>query len=184
MNFAPVVAARNLKGVADNKEAMMEFTGTCHAIEFLEEWCKVLVGKKHARLLHDSSKYTQTKDGRILPGNNFNVKQYEVEVKDRDDQHEEERNYQIFVGKSFEATHAFARFWYDRRIDKAGVRVTRKDLNILRKSMTVVGKLRELNMKITKNGTDEVDLDLVKQIIEMAIKSKSEKDAKIEIVTE
>jgi hypothetical protein len=162
----------------------MEFTGTCHAIEFIEEWCMGLVQKKHARLLHDSSKYLKKPDGRVdYPSNKFNVKQYHVEVKDRD-QHEEERNYQIFVGKSFEAVEVAARFWYDRRIDKAGVRVTRQGLNLIRKSMTVVGKLRELNMQITKNGSDEVDLDLVKQILEMAIKAKTEKDTKIEIVTE
>lgn len=166
----------------------MEFTGTCNAIQFIEEWCMGLVQKKHALLLHDTSKSLKRPDGRV--DYKFNVRQYQLEVKDRDDQHEEERYYQIFVGKSFEATHAFARFWYDRRdkdgkaIDRAGVRVTRKDLNVIRKSMTVVGKLRELNMKINKNGSDEVDLDLVKEILEMAIKAKTEKDAKLEIVTE
>ena len=157
----------------------MEFVSTCYSIQTIEELCKILVAKKHARLLHDSSKYTQTKDGRIHPGNNFNVRQYEAEIHDH-----AEANYQVFVGKSFEAIDVSVRFWYDKRIDKAGVKISRAGLNLILKSMTVVGLLRQLNLKVTNNGTDEVNLDLVKDVLTQAIKLKSAVDSKIEIVTE
>lgn len=158
----------------------MEFVSTCYSIQTIEELCKILVAKKHARLLHDSSKYLKTPDGRIdHPGNKFNVKQYETELHDH-----AEANYQIFVGKSFEAVDVNVRFWYDKRIDKAGVKISRAGLNLILKSMTVVGLLRQLNLKVTNNGTDEVNLDLVKDVLTKAIKLKSEVDSKFEIVTE
>ena len=158
----------------------MEFVSTCYSIQTIEEVCKVLVAKKHARILHDSSKYLKTPDGRIdHPGNKFNVKQYEIEAHDH-----QEANYQIFVGKSFEAVDVNVRFWYDKRIDKAGVKISRQGLNLLLKSMTVVGLLRQLNMKVTNNGNDEVNLDLVKDVLVQAIKIKADKDVEIKIVTE
>jgi len=158
----------------------MEFVSTCYSIQTLEELCKILVAKKHARLLHDSSKYLKKPDGRIdHPGNKFNVKQYEVEMHNHC-----EANYQIFVGKSFEAVDVNVRFWYDKRIDKAGVKISRAGLNLILKSMTVVGLLRKLNLKVTKNGTDEVNLDLVKDVLLETIKRKAQLDSKIEIVTE
>jgi hypothetical protein len=158
----------------------MEFVSTCYSIQTIEELCKILVAKKHARLLHDSSKYLKTPDGRIdHPGNKFNVKQYEVEAHNH-----YEANYQVFVGKSFEAIDVSVRFWYDKRIDKAGVKISRAGLNLILKSMTVVGLLRQLNLKVTNNGTDEVNLDLVKDVLTQAIKLKSAVDSKIEIVTE
>jgi len=157
----------------------MEFVSTCYSIQTIEELCKILVAKKHARILHDSSKYTRQTDGHYAPGNKFNVKQYEVEAHSH-----QEANYQIFVGKSFEAVDVSVRFWYDKRIDKAGVKISRAGLTLILKSMTVVGLLRQLNLKVTNNGSDEVNLDLVKDVLTQAIKLKSEVDSKIEIVTE
>jgi hypothetical protein len=157
----------------------MEFVSTVYSIQTIEEWCKILVTKKHARILHDSSKYTRQADGHFAPGNKFNVKQYETEVHDH-----AEANYQVFVGKSFEAKDVNVRFWYDKRIDKAGVKISREGLSLILKSMTVVGLLRQLSMKVTNNGNDEVNLDLVKDVLTQAVKLKSEQDAKIDIVTE
>lgn len=158
----------------------MEFTGTCYAIETIEELCKNLVQKKHARLLHDSSKYMLKPDGRVdYPGNKFNVKAYQVEMHDKYD-----TSYQVFVGKSIDAVDVAVRFWYDKRIDKAGVKISRQGLTLILKSMTVIGLLRQLSLKVTKNGSDEVDLDLVKDVIIQAIKVKTEKDTKIELITE
>jgi len=48
----------------------------------------------------------------------------------------------------------------------------------------VVGLLRQLSMKVTNNGNDEVNLDLVKDVLTQAIKVKAEKDIEIKIVTE
>jgi hypothetical protein len=157
----------------------MEFVSTCYSIQTIEEWCKILVAKKHARIMHDSSKYTRAPDGHFEPGNKFNVKQYETEVHDH-----AEANYQVFVGKSFEAKDVVVRFWYDHRIDKAGVKISREGLSLILKSMTVVGLLRQLSLKVTNNGTDEVNLDLVKDVLAQSVKLKSEKDAKFDIVTE
>jgi CRISPR/Cas system-associated endonuclease Cas3-HD len=163
---------------------MMEFTGSCYEITVLEDFCKYLLQKRQARLLHDSSEYMRKPDGGIdRAGNKFNVKQYEMKVKERDE-HEEEKNYQIFVGKSFEAVDVNVRFWYDRRINKAGIKISRAGLNLILKSMTVIGLLRQLNMKVSKNGADEVDLDLVKDVLKEAIKHKAKMEPEINVLPE
>jgi len=161
---------------------MIEFFGTIHAIETLEEWCQILVGKKQAILVHDSSKYVKKLDGMLDHANdNFAVKVYKAGVSDRD--HSKEVDYKIFVGKSLETKDVNVRFWYDKRSEKAGIKITRDGFMLILKSMTVVGLLRQLSKKVTKNGTDEVDIDLVKEVLTEMIKAKTEKDTKIDILT-
>lgn len=161
---------------------MIELFGTIYVIQTVEEWCQILVNKKQAVLVHDSSKYVKKLDGMLDHANdNFNVKVYKAGVSDRD--HSREADYQVFVGKSFETKNVNVRFWYDKRSEKAGIKITREGFELILKSMTVVGLLRQLSKKVTKNGTDEVDIDLVKDVLTEMIKAKSEKDSKIDIVT-
>lgn len=156
----------------------MEFISTCTAVQTLEELCQYLVQKKHARLMHDSSKYLRKPDGRIdHAGNKFNVKSYEVEVHDR-----YEADYQVFVGRTFEVVNVNVRFWYDKRIDKAGVKISRQGLMLILKSVSVIGLLQQLNMKVSNNGTDEVNLDLVKDVLSKTLKEKAKVESKFEIV--
>jgi hypothetical protein len=50
--------------------------------------------------------------------------------------------------------------------------------------MTVIGLLRQLNMKVSKNGADEVDLDLVKDVLKEAIKHKAKMEPEINVLPE
>ena len=161
---------------------MIELFGTIHVVQTVEEWCQVLVNRKQAILVHDSSRYIKKLDGMLDHANdNFNVKVYKAGVSDRD--HSREADYKVFVGKSLEAKDVNVRFWYDKRSERAGIKITRDGFMLILKSMTVVGLLRQLSKKVTKNGTDEVDIDLVKEVLTEMIKNQTEKDTKIDIVT-
>lgn len=133
----------------------IEFTSNCHSIGLVENVCRELVRKGTAKAIKDSriadfetSRYTNDKSKREeLQDKGFDVvvyRQYLVNIK---------------TASIFLPWTADIRFWYDKRTNRAGIKLSAEALQSILESMTAIEYLRKLNIKL---GGDNGKLTLDK----------------------
>ena len=126
----------------------MEFISSCYTIRQLEDKiCKPLVEKKQAWIIKDSS------DGN---SQGYTV-HYLLQVG-------EDSLAKIVFGSTFNKVNV--RFWYDQRIDRASVKITKEGMEMIIGNVRLLGMLQSLNLKIG-NGKG-ISPDAVKALLRQA----------------
>lgn len=130
----------------------MEFISGCYSIEQLEKICKDLVVKKQAEVIHDSSK-----------GNDkFFTTHYLIQTG-------EDSTAAIVFGSQWNKVNI--RFWYDRRVDRAGIKMTKEGFNMILHSVILAGLLAKFNIRT--NGKT-LGIDEIKGLLRRTVQSDVE----------
>lgn len=145
----------------------LEFTGTCHDVDILENLCINLSKCGVAQKVKDSSHYERQTEGFIEGDidakyiqNKFSTKVYNnylINIKDR-------RSIIPYVVK--------IRFWKDKRLNKAGIKITEDGLLVIMQSMTVVSLLQKMNIKLGGGSDGKIDLDKIAELLTKALSEK------------
>lgn len=95
--------------------------------------------------------------------------------------------YNVFVGSGLDFKRVCWRFHYDERPGaESSLRISSTGMDALHKSMTVMGVLRNLNMKLA--NADKYDMDKLRTVMEEAItiveKRKKGKELEHVVITE
>lgn len=126
---------------------ILELTNDCASMKELEQWAIGLVNSGAAQKVKDSSIYDKQTDGFKVNGENrFNTKVYHcyiVKVKDL---------------YSYLPVMAKIRFWEDKRLNKAGIRISRRSLESIVRSKTISSILRQHDVNLIDSDKDKVDL--------------------------
>jgi len=140
---------------------MPEFVSNCYWMQMIESKCKELVGTGQASKVKDSSQ----------PGKRFDTKVYETYLV-----HIKQQEALAYLLPS----NVRVRFWYDKRIDKAGVKVSHEGLDMLLRSMTVSSILKQLGIdSYRQNG--KVDSSLIRDLLVKLINEARKEKPEIEI---
>lgn len=133
----------------------MEFIAKTFDVYFWEEYCQELVAQKKATLIKDTTQ-----------SNGLGVKVYLINVGEQ---------------TALTVTKAQVRFWYDKRVDRAGIKITRDALRMLFRSVTATALLKQLQYKI--DPKKPVDIDIVSELLREAIKRKDkEREPELEVI--
>jgi len=133
----------------------IEFTSNCYAISLLESACSELVKKGAAKSIKD----TRTADfetGRYI---HDNTKREELQDKGFDICVYRHYLIRIKTAPVHLPRTADIRFWYDKRINRAGIKLQSEALMAIMQSVTVVEYLQKLNVQL---GGSDGDLALDK----------------------
>jgi hypothetical protein len=152
----------------------MEFTSNIHDVEVVErEIINKLIRKGQAKFLKDTSYIMDENGRRIRVDNKFYTKKVILE-----------KEYNVYVGVAwqFAIEQVYVRFWYDRRNDTAGIKMTMEGFMLVANSVTVTSLLKELNERITTNGNKDIDLDKISQVMKTAIKMLDKEPKGAEII--
>lgn len=146
---------------------MPEINGTVEAIEQWEEYPKGLAQLGVAELVHDT-----TKDKEPL---------FE---KAQEDILDYVRVYHVFVGSGINMLRVAWRFHFDKRPGaESSLRITKKGLQAMRGSMTVMSLVNKLNIEISgNNGFDFEKLKLIMQEALVILEDRKKKENKKEEV--
>lgn len=134
---------------------MLEFTSNCHSMEVVERWCKDLVKtgaaisvKDTRNKEFDTARYIRNEKMKPkLEQRKFDVvvyRYYIIKIKTTP----------LYMALPWEAD---VRIWYDRRIDRAGVKLTMESLLAIVNSLTVISLLRKLDIKLGGDGQMQLD---------------------------
>jgi hypothetical protein len=137
---------------------MLEFTSTCYAVDKVEEICKKLVKKGAAECVKEPRPYRDQHTE-----NRFNVDVY--------------KHYLIKIthGDIFLPWEANIRFWYDRRQDRAGIKLSVESLLAILNSMTVINLLQKLDLKLGGGTNGKMALDKIAEVLTKAMTVYDEK---------
>lgn len=143
----------------------MEFTSNCYWMSLLEAKCKDLAGTGQAEVVKDTARFGYNR--------RFNTKVYNTYL------------VHITNPPSVFMSGVAVRFWYDKRNDVAGVKVTHEGLNLLLHSFTITTLLRQLNIR-THNGNKAIDAETIRnllvRLIEASDKNKTMPKPEINVV--
>ena len=132
----------------------MEFTSKRYWMQCLEEYCKSLVRSNQAELSKFPSHYFPE-----MERSRVSTKVYKV--------------YLVNINPNpphiLRPATIAVRFWYDKRYDLAGVKITHEALFTLFKSMTVSSVLKQVGINV-ENG--HIDPELVKGLLEKLIEER------------
>lgn len=138
---------------------MLEFTSNCHAVSQIDKVCQQLVKEGAATRIKDT-RDTEFETKRYVSNESLKPtlqdKQFDVVVY---------RHYVIRIKTTplyqMLPWEADIRFWFDRRRDRAGIKLAKESLSAIINSVTVLKYLQEINVKLGGNG--ELTPDLLAQ---------------------
>ncbi len=132
----------------------IEFISNCHSIGLIEKVCKDLVRKGAAQSIKDTR-----------------VGEFETERYIKDDSKKEEfhdKGFDVVVYRQYLVNIKTApvylpwiadiRFWYDKRSNRAGIKLSAESLQAIMETMTVMSYLKKLDVKLGgQNGSSTLD---------------------------
>lgn len=138
----------------------IEFTSNCYAVGLLENACMELVRKGAAR----STKDTRSADFETDRYIHDNTKKEELQDKGFDVCVYRHYLIRIKTAPVHLPRTADIRFWYDKRINRAGIKLQAEALMAIMQSVTVIEYLQRLNVQL--GGTDgDLTLDKVAEAL-------------------
>ena len=131
----------------------IEFTSNVHSVKIIQGLCDNLVENKMATVIKDSYK----SEDDLLNGQKKFETQVDVRVY---------RNYVINIKTApvYLPWDADIRFWYDKRNNRAGIKLSAESLMAIIQSVTVIKYLKKLDVKLTGDD-NKLTLDTVAQAI-------------------
>lgn len=160
----------------------MEINSDCHTIQWIEQnVIEDLVKTKKASKIQDTSPGVH-KDLPYPAYQRFFTKKY---VPNGQKEHEEEYDYEIRVAgeMGYEPSKVYARLWYDRRTNKAGIKMSTDGFLLIYNSMTASRAIMELGYKLKELAPHgKIDIPLMAKLIAKEISKRDGEANQIEIV--
>ncbi len=144
----------------------LEFVSTCHDMNRLEGICSNLVRVGMAKKVKDTTFYENQEDGMKVASDNgdkyvqnkFGTKVY--------------YNYLVRVAANalmVTPCMVAVRFWYDKRLNKAGIKISEEGLIIILHSFTVLNLLKKMNIQLGGGHDGKLELDKVAELLTVAL---------------
>lgn len=133
---------------------MLEFSSNCYAVRKLENETMIPAVKLGmATKIKDTNdvniKDLYTKDERDIQNNGFGLSIYKIN---------------IMTAPVYEDWTTVIRFWYDKRIDRAGVKIPVSGLSAILQTITIAQVLKAKNIQVNKDGY-KISLKRVTQVL-------------------
>jgi hypothetical protein len=155
----------------------MELKGNSHDIQMFENIVKNWVKHGTAYIV----KKPFNPDGTAFVPNDQEQPRFSTSV------YNIEKYYQLIIAPSpyTYGGRVNVRFWYDKRCDTGGVKITREGMMMIFSSMTVLGLLQKIGTNLD-NGTNLINMDVIKNILIKAVEQSGNKidAAKLELKDE